>query len=204
MLSMGLFWGIHIGSAKREELTEEEWRSAVLRQIESGAVSEEIVELMARADTVDRPCSFFPVQGAGSFLFRLIKAAKDSALEGAAELYLDHEMRLRHVFEKTGLSSTAIDEHISALAKQRQNILAQSPQRSQAAPEPVWTAENSGDSRAVQVVYGDITSRSLMGSALGRLETRSRSHPEDTLVKTPGGGVAFALAAKAGGLRIIL
>ena len=41
VLSMGLFWGIHIGSAKREELTEEEWRSAVLRQIESGAVSEE-------------------------------------------------------------------------------------------------------------------------------------------------------------------
>jgi O-acetyl-ADP-ribose deacetylase (regulator of RNase III) len=201
VLSMGLFWGIYVGSTKREELTEEEWRSAVLHHVESGAVSEEVVELMARADTADRPCAFFPVQGAGSFLFRLINAAKDSALEGAAELYLDHEMRLRHVFEKTGLSSTAIDEHISALAKQRQNILAQAPQRSQAA-ETVWTAENPGDSRAVQVVYGDITSRSLMGSANLADSRRAVVSPEDTCISA-GGGVAFALLAKAGP-RIIL
>ena len=191
---LGLYWGIYLGAARPERLTDADTKNLVIQAIKNGSVSDEIVEMMQRADTKRRPCAFFPVWGAGSFLFRLVQASSDRRLIGSAELYLDHEMRLRNVFTKAGLAIDAIDRHLEQLRQQRRRM---DTKTSRPAPETVCLAKRSDTE--IKVVYGDITSRTLMSAEGGR---RAVLSSEDTCVSA-GGGVAYSLMVKAGPQMIL-
>jgi O-acetyl-ADP-ribose deacetylase (regulator of RNase III) len=193
---LGVYWGIYLGTTRPERISDAEVRAAVEKAINSGSVSEEVVEMMARGNTKSRPCAFFPIWGAGSFLFRVVQRSADKALIGRAELYLDHEMRLRHVFSKAGLSPDAIDRHLRKLWEQRSRIDMKAPRP---APEVVCVAKRAASQTEIRVLYGDITSRTLMASEPGR---RAVLSAEDTSVSA-GGGVAYALLLKAGAHTIL-
>jgi hypothetical protein len=61
MLSMGLFWGVYVGPAEEERPADDEVEERVRAAIESGSVSQEIVEMVSRANTTDRESAFFLV-----------------------------------------------------------------------------------------------------------------------------------------------
>jgi O-acetyl-ADP-ribose deacetylase (regulator of RNase III) len=189
---LGVYWGVYCGMARPPRLTEADAKSMVTTAINAGAVSDEVQEMMQRADTRRRPCAFFPIWGAGSFLFRVAETSSDRRLIGSAELYLDHEMRLRNVFKKAGLSDDAINRHLSKLSDQRKRIDTLPTARLPA--DPVCTARRSGSNTTIRVLYGDITSRKLMAAESGR---RAVISAEDTSVSA-GGGVAYSLLTKAG------
>jgi O-acetyl-ADP-ribose deacetylase (regulator of RNase III) len=190
-LSMGVFWAVYVGSARPATVSDAELKRLVGEAIEKGSVSAETVEMMNRANTTDRVCGFFPIWGAGSFLFSLIKASGDRSLVGTAERFLDHEMRLRHVFGRAGLDPPAIEAHLRALDAQRRRI-----QAFDVTSEHVWSARR-GASPVVRVLYGDITSRSLMGAEEFAGVRRAVVSPDDTCISA-GGGVAYGILKKAG------
>src|SRR5262249_29232395 len=135
---------------------------------------------------------FFPIWGSGSFLFSLISASGDKSLIGTAERFLDHEMRLRHVFGRAGLDPRAIETHLKALDAQRRRI-----QASDVSPESVCSARREAPQTVVRVLYGDITSRSLMGAPEFAGARRAVVSPDDTCISA-GGGVAYGILRKAG------
>jgi hypothetical protein len=137
---MGLFSDVYVGPVRPASISEEEIQRLVVKSIKEGAVSAEAVEMMNRASSTGRPCAFFPVWGSGAFLFSLIKASGNKSLIGTAERFLDHDMRLRHVFARAGLEPAAIDSHLKALETQRGRLLAGS--RDDASPEYVWSARD--------------------------------------------------------------
>jgi O-acetyl-ADP-ribose deacetylase len=197
-MAAGVYWGIYLGPSRPDVRREPDIREAVNAAITNGNVSMDIVEMMARANRAGRHCAFFPVWGSGTFMFNLIKASKDRSLVGSAEVFLDHEMRLRNVFAKAGLTPGAIDTHLKKLAEQRRQITnATRPHEA----EVVVTAQRENAKVTIQVLYGDITSRSLMAgeSFAGR---RAVVSAEDTCISA-GGGVAYALLRKAGPQTIL-
>jgi hypothetical protein len=103
LVAMGVFWGVYVGPVRPATVSDAELKRLVREAIDKSSVSEETVEMMNRANTTDRTCAFFPIWGSGSFLFSLISASGDKSLVGTAERFLDHEMRLRHVFGRAGL-----------------------------------------------------------------------------------------------------
>src|SRR5215469_7916956 len=70
---------------------------------------------------------FFPLWGAGSFLFQLIETInripklQDRNLFGVATTYLDHEMRLAHTLRKALLPEDVLKGHIELLRKRAQD-----------------------------------------------------------------------------------
>jgi O-acetyl-ADP-ribose deacetylase (regulator of RNase III) len=203
---LGLYWGVFVGGTRPERISALEMKGAVEKSIQDGAVSIEVLEMMRRANTESRPCAFFPVWGAGGFLFRLIRATlkpeephrRRPRLNAAANLYLDHEMRLQNVFSATaGLSAAAIEIHLKKLADERKRL--QTRENEHIASETVCTAKRTATGSEIRVVYGDITSRALMATEPGR---RAVLSPEDTYISA-GGGVAFSLLLKAGKRTIL-
>jgi O-acetyl-ADP-ribose deacetylase (regulator of RNase III) len=201
MLSMGLFWRVYVGPAEEERPADAEVEERVRAAIESGSVSQEIVEMVSRANTSDRESAFFPVWGAGTFLLALVRGTDDRSLKAESELYLDHRMRLRSVFARAGLTREGIDKHLEALEEQQRRVREQTD-RPAVAAETAWIAEDESGKRALRVVYGDITSRSLMGSLEFDGRRRAVVSPEDTCISA-GGGVAYALLEKAGHRMIL-
>ena len=192
---MGLYWGIYVGAVRPAVVSEEDAVRLVNQAIKEGAVSKEVVEMMVRASSKDRPCAFFPVWGAGNFLFSLIKGSANRSLIGTAARYLDHDMRLRHVFARAGLLPDAVTAHLKALDAQRRRLKVN--ERDEAAPERIWSARSEARHMVVKVLYGDIASRSLMSDAQFADIRRAIISPDDTCISA-GGGVAFRILMKAG------
>lgn len=193
VLSFGLLWGVYMGLPKPHAITPNELRQRVLARIQETEINRAIVE--AIGDSRNALFCFFPVWSAGQFLRDLITATKDKPLIGRATQHLDRELRLRQVFTAAGLSDEAVTRHLQALRKQRSitgDVKLASPE-----PELVLTATSKTGSPELRIMYGDITSRSLMGADEFATRRRAVVSPEDTLV-TAGGGVAHELLEKAG------
>jgi O-acetyl-ADP-ribose deacetylase (regulator of RNase III) len=191
-LSMGVFWGVYVGPVRPATVSDAELKRLVGEAIDKSSVSGETVEMMNRANTADRTCAFFPIWGSGSFLLSLISASGDRSLVGTAERFLDHEMRLRHVFGRAGLDPPAIEAHLKALDAQRRRIHALDVR-----PEHLWSARREAPQTVVRVLYGDITSRSLMSAQEFAGARRAVVSPDDTCISA-GGGVAYGILKKAG------
>jgi O-acetyl-ADP-ribose deacetylase len=199
-LRFGLYWGVYVGARKPKSITKPDIDKLVLERIRQGEVREDIHRMIEDANHNGRPFCYFPVWGAGNFMLDLAKATNDRAVVGTAAAYLDHDMHLRHVFSSVGLSDQVIDEHIGSLKKRQALLNASTIDRQ--VPEEVFLAEQPRSGFKVHVVYGDISSRSLLnvtGDNPGRVAVVS---PEDTSISA-GGGVAYKLLGKAGKLYLL-
>jgi len=195
VLRYGLLWGIYMGPSKPQNLTKAKLESLVQDQINKGEISRDIKRMIERANSINPLFCFFPVWGAGNFMLDLIKDTENKSLIGAAELYLDRKMRLRHLFRKANLSEEAINKHISSLDRKRTLPLISEDNRS--LPECVYTASSNRTRIEIRLIYGDITSRTFMGGKEFQEVGRAIISPEDTFISA-GGGVAEALLKKAG------
>ena len=197
-LSYGLLWGVYMGTEKPKpgSMTPQELTKRVRARAQQ-QVSREILEMMDR-ETRKLFC-FFPVWGAGEFMLDLVLETKKPALIAVARRWLDHEMRLRHVFAEAGLTDDAVKRHLASLREARR-VIEQEKQRRTARSSEVeefLTAPARNGAAELRVMYGDITSRSLMAADWLGSGRRAVVSPEDTFVSA-GGGVAYQLAVNAG------
>jgi O-acetyl-ADP-ribose deacetylase len=193
-LSRGIRWGVFLAGSKPASLSNGESAELVAQALEEGVINRRLVEILSDLNRRETPCSFFPVWGSGRFLLRLIDGMRDTTLLDQARLLLDHEMRLRTLFEQRGLSRAAIDAHLEKLRLAQDRLQARTgiggAAHSQAAVLDLTPTSN------VEIVYGDITSHSLLAHAShgGR---RAVISADDTLISA-GGGVALSLLTAAG------
>ena len=194
ILSYGLMWGVYMGAPRPKSMTHADLQRRVAERVDATEINRDIIEILD--DSRNDLFCLFPVWGAGEFMLELVKATEDKALIGAAMLWLDHEMRLRHIFANAGLSDEAVEEHLSSLRRQRRSLAekATTPSRD---VHHALSANAKADATELQVVYGDITSRSLLGADEFRAVRRAVVSPEDTFISA-GGGVAYQLLEKAG------
>lgn len=188
VLRFGLLWSVYMGSSRPVGQSPADLEAAVEEQVRK-TIGRDIIKMMSRSSNA----AFFPIWGAGNFMDRLIQATGDRLLIGTATRFLDREMRLRRAFTEDGLLEKTITEHLGRLQNR-------SPSKRQT-PDIVstFTIKNGIELR---VVYGDISSRTLMGSDDFEKMRRAVVSPDDTLL-TAGGGVAEALMIK-GGRQFIL
>jgi len=194
----GLLWGVYVGPKPREQWNLQQIENAVRSAIERGEIGPEIRKMMSRMAASRVQFAFFPVFGSGQFLMDLIEMSRARNLIGQAEPYLDQEMRLRRVFERAQLSPQRVDEHIRNLKKPKPGSTHVDGQRRRV--ERVFELKRNG--RRLWLAYGDIASRSYLGHKDFMGKIRAVVSPDDTFLSV-GGGVAVALAEKAG-MRAIL
>jgi O-acetyl-ADP-ribose deacetylase len=129
----------------------------------------------------------------------LVLETKKPALIAAARRWLDHEMRLRHVFVEAGLTDDAVKRHLASLREARSVIEQEKRRRTTRSSEvdEFLTTQARNETAALRLMYGDITSRSLMAAEWLGSGRRAVVSPEDTFVSA-GGGVAYQLAVNAG------
>jgi O-acetyl-ADP-ribose deacetylase len=125
-----------------------------------------------------------------------VRETERKELIAAANRRLDHEMRLRHIFRSAGLPDEAVAQHLTSLRAKRTQVPPprDAPSR---APDLVASFPARDGNAELRVLYGDITSRSLMDGEEFRSRRRAVVSPEDTLISA-GGGVAYQLLVKAG------
>ena len=193
---LGLFWGVYMGREKPDSLTQNELEDLVVQRVRQTEINPNVIDLIT--DSSNEYFGFFPVWGAGSLFFDVLKRTDEKLLIGCVTRFLDHEMRLRHVFKEAGLSSEAIERHLEALRRERHRI---EGGRSPVHHESLLHARSPSGVR-VLVEYGDITSRTLMSSSEYLQLRRAVVSPEDTCISA-GGGVAYALLQKAGTRTIL-
>jgi O-acetyl-ADP-ribose deacetylase len=194
MLSFGLLWGVYMAAPRPKSIERTELERRVSERLEAAELNRDIFEMLD--DSRNDLFCVFPIWSAGEFTHELVKATRDKSLVGAATLRLDHEMRLRHLFGNAGLSDEAVEQHLTSLRRQRRSI---EEKASTPSPESelALSAKADGDSTELQVLYGDVTSRSLMGADEFQAIRRAVVSPEDTFISA-GGGVAYQLLEKAG------
>jgi O-acetyl-ADP-ribose deacetylase (regulator of RNase III) len=202
ILSYGVLWGVFIPEARRE-LSQDELEETIQRQIDKGAVSPDIVAMMKRMSPKDEDFCFFPLWGgAGNFMFDLIERTDSKPLKATAKLYLDHEMRLWHVFKRVkDMSDAAIQKHIDSLEEQQKNLLKKLGSPSPTT-EKVFEAYSKDERVTLNVAYGNIAKRSWMAAPEFQNVTRAVVSPEDTCISA-GGGVAYLLLERAGKYSIL-
>ena len=198
ILNMGLYWGVYVNGSR--ETSAETTEQRVIDAIKQQAVSRKIVEMMASMST-KRPnvrCAFFPLWGgAGNFFFELVQSTKSRAIIGEAVRFLDHQMRLRHIFTQGHLAPEAIQRRLERLDRKAQQSTRGWDLNAKAqVPVHIWKATGQNSKASLEVLYGDITSRSLMDSGNPMLRSAVVS-PDDNFISASG-GVALALLQKAG------
>jgi O-acetyl-ADP-ribose deacetylase (regulator of RNase III) len=134
-------------------------------------------------------------------MFDIVAATNRPSITGTATRFLDHEMRLRHIFKGAGLSQQTVEYHLKTLHDQRIKISSGSL-KATAEHEEVLSALHTGGRVRCRVLYGDITRRALLASREFGAGRRAVVSPEDTYISA-GGGVAYALLKKAGELIIL-
>jgi O-acetyl-ADP-ribose deacetylase (regulator of RNase III) len=192
VLRFGLLWGVYVGDSRPANPSDEEIEKSVQKNI-----SPEIIRMIERAGLGEEHLfRFFPIWGAGNFMFDLIRATEDKRLIGEAQQYLDRDMRLRNVLSAGGLSAEPIKMHIKSIKELEKNLVLAQNQQS---PKPEWVYTATGEKKIVEIriLYGDITSRSMMGSYEFKDKRRAIVSPDDTCLSV-GGGVALRLLGKAG------
>ena len=205
VLSMGLYWGVNVGNLDGAVPDREQIEARVLEKLRGGSVSQELLDVMDILRRQGRHIqrAFFPVFGAGEFFLRLVELTENKAVIGKATRYLDYRMRLRRIFARGGLTEDAIKTRLRRLEdKQQDRRRNQDLIKRSRGLVRLWSARRAGASVSVEVVYGDISSRSFMSSQEPRDVRRAVVSPEDTLISA-GGGVALALLKKAGQHQIL-
>ncbi len=195
ILRYGLLWGVYMGPSRPKGLTAGDIEHLVQERLEQSEISRDIRKMIERTRQKERLFCFFPVWGAGNFMYELIKATGNKKLKGLAELYLDREMRLRHEFTEAGLLEEAINNHLSRLELKRTYPKESDDDRKP--PTRVYSAHSKTSPVEIQLLYGDITSRTFMGAQEFQSRRRAIISPDDTFI-TAGGGVAEGLLNKAG------
>jgi O-acetyl-ADP-ribose deacetylase (regulator of RNase III)/NAD-dependent SIR2 family protein deacetylase len=194
VLEFGLLWGVYMGDKKPPDLTENELKKKIQERIRETEINQDIIDVIQ--DSTNELFCFFPVWGAGKFMLDLIRVTKEKELISKAAHHLDHEMRLRFIFANAGLTEEAIDQHLQKLRQQREKLKKVDPGwRPQ--PDLILKAESVKSNIGVRVMYGDITSRSLMSGDEFQGQRRAVVSPEDTCISA-GGGVAYTLLLESG------
>nr|BFE86898.1 hypothetical protein GCM10020093_094990 [Planobispora longispora] len=175
--------GVYVGEHMPPGISDEASAELVRDAVQDGAVNRQMVELLADANDRfrdRRPCSVFPVWGTGNFFLRLIDALDRPWLKRTAQLFLDHEMRLRSTFSAQGLSEAAIERHLSRLRQARR--INGSVSGVEQPPKVAVTAVSPADGVEVRLVYGDISSSAMMTAPEFSGRIRAVVSPEDTSV----------------------
>jgi O-acetyl-ADP-ribose deacetylase len=196
-LTRGIRWGVYVGAQKPPHITDEASADAVVAALEAGVIDRRIVEILSDfSKNRNRPCHLFPVWGAGRFLLRLIEQLGDPGLEYTARLYLDHEMRIASLFGSAGIPAKAVDRHLIRL-REAQAKLDSLPSADNPTIRKItgFTLAPSGIS--VEIVYGDIVSRSMLSSYTEPDGRRAIVSTDDTMISA-GGGVALSILSAAG------
>src|SRR5688500_13225154 len=195
--SFGLFWAVYMGDQK-PNLPENELNKLLEKMIPQRILETEVnPEIKAVInDSSNELFCFFPIWGAGKFMFDQIEATNNKEVISKASRYLDHEMRLRYIYSNAGLNEDAIKKHLRNLRQQREKIETTRSDRQQE-PDTILKAQNKDGSIEIRVMYGDITSRALMSNKEFQEKRRAVVSPEDTCISA-GGGVAYGLLLKAG------
>ncbi len=191
--SRGLLWGVFVGPKPHPPWDSEQMEKAVRNAVEHGAVGPEIKKMMTRMATSSVQFAFFPVFGGGQFMMDLIEMSRSRSLIGQAEPFLDHEMRLRRVFDRANLPPNRVEEHIGKLKRPKPgstNLDGQSLRVERAFKLTL-------NDKHLWLAYGDIASRSYLGHEGFNGKIRAVVSPDDTFLSV-GGGVAVALAERAG------
>lgn len=192
-LERGLLWGVFVGHKPLEHWDTQQIEDAVREAVERGEIGPEIKKMMTRMANSPVQFAFFPVFGSGQFLMDMIEMSGNKGLIGQAEPFLDHEMRLRRVFASANLSPQRVEEHIGNLKWPNSN--SSTPDEKGVGVERAF--ERSQDGRRIWIAYGDISSRSYLGHETFNGRIRAVVSSDDTFLSV-GGGVAAALASKAG------
>jgi len=199
VLSAGVRWGVFVGPRRPVDMTTDQEIDHLQAKIEGGAVSLQVVELLADMNSEygdRRPCSFFPVWGSGNLLLELIQVSDDMQLHQEAQLLLDHPMRLHATFREQKLDPKIIDEHIDKLLEAQKKLGAPAAGPDQPV-QSAFRAVSDDGKREIRIAYGDVTSESMMGDPEFAGMRRAVVSPEDTTISA-GGGVALRLLSKAG------
>jgi O-acetyl-ADP-ribose deacetylase (regulator of RNase III) len=203
IMNLGLYWGVNTSGANSANSSPDDLEALVIGKLKAGSVSRDLVEIVSRHDRPERPLAFFPVQGTGNFLFKLIRVTGNNALIGRSSRFLDHTMRLRYSFERGGLTREAINARLEKLKeKSLERWTGAEFQRRSLPFARVWSAKSREGAMEIEVIYGDITSRSLMTSDKFPSGRRAVVSPDDTFLSA-GGGVSLALLEKAGKYTIL-
>lgn len=194
ILHYGLLWGVYIGGGTADPVGE------VRRRVEAGEISRDIVRVMDRNFRRDTQFAFFPVIGAGEFFRRLMIYAGDESLLRMAEPFYDHEMRIKSLFERNGLSEHAYFEHVKRLQQAQKRL------DSAGAPvQPVWAVQNRevpGTPTRISLWYGSLADSRLLTAGRQNAKRAAVVSPDDTFISV-GGGTALALARAAGERSIL-
>lgn len=194
LLTFGLFWGVYVGASKPDGLDQQGIEKLVRERLET-QVNPEIASLIEAHHKKTNPSfAFFPVWGGGNHLFDVVTEIRSRRLWGGLERYLDHEMRLRSVFRKAGLSQEGVEAHLNKLREQRGKMDRTFPDFEEAR-HVICEARRGGI--VVRAIYADITERSMMSAPKYEKERCAVVSPEDTCISA-GGGVAYSLLKKAG------
>jgi O-acetyl-ADP-ribose deacetylase (regulator of RNase III) len=199
--TMGLYWGVNMGTSFPTPDERAQFEAKVKEKLEAGSVSREAVEIIARHNNASRPCVFFPVWGAGGFFNEVVRATGNRAVVGRAQRYLDHAMRLRQMYAAQGFERGAIDKRLAKLREHSNRRHSAELSRRSQGHRLLLTASRNG-ARRLYIVYGDITSRSLMSSTDFADGRRAVISAEDNLLSA-GGGVALMLLRKAGAHQLL-
>jgi O-acetyl-ADP-ribose deacetylase (regulator of RNase III) len=196
ILKHGLLWGVYMEGAKPPKPEDQE--AALAERLKQGVVSRQMIGFMDWAQgRLDRKFGFFPVWGAANFLADLVSDPGVN-LNRAAELYLDHDMRLRRVFQKAGLTTAVIDNHIKELNSKFEVLRA----KKKSLAEADWIYQVDGRGLKLQVAYGDIVEQIHLDKPSENQGRRAIVSPEDTCISA-GGGVARLLLEQAGTYTIL-
>jgi O-acetyl-ADP-ribose deacetylase (regulator of RNase III) len=200
VLAYGLLWAVYVGPGQPIHLQPQQLVEIVERQIANGAVGPRIVKLMKRRAKDGPTFAFFPIWGCGSFLWSLMHHTLPPQSITEAEQYLDHDLRIGEVFRRKGLSEIARVRHIKALET------AQQKHKLHGIPSPpheyVLQAKTIDSITRVLLTYGDISDDRLLGDPKVAGSVKAIVTPEDTCLSV-GGGVALAVAHKAGLRRLL-
>jgi O-acetyl-ADP-ribose deacetylase (regulator of RNase III) len=194
--NMGVYWGVRVSGDRPPWPASSDHEALVARSLNDGTVNEEIIEILARNHRDNRPCVFFPVWSSGAFFLNLIGASENRAVIGQAHRYLDHFMRLRQLFTASGLAEDAIKSRLAKFKPATRRLPESLHARSQVI-RTALIARSAACGVGVRLLYGDVTSRSLMAHDDYRKTRRAVISPDDTLISASG-GAALALLLKAG------
>lgn len=193
--SFGVLWGVYMGNKKPlKNLSETQLGKLIEERVKETGINDLIVQFSKSAP--DQRFSFFPIWGAGRFMFDLALRTRNNELVNMASRYLDHEMRLRYIYTNAGLTDIAVEKHLENLRAERAKLNAAGPQPPQQT-EVVLRAVNKQSNIEIRVTYGDITSHIQMADPEFERDIRAIVSPEDTCIGA-GGGVAYRLLVKAG------